>query len=60
MSAAVWHDCLLAADIPAGAMRAQYEGGEKGNRIVDYFESWETPAAEVLWNLLRPAQRGAE
>ena len=52
---------LLAPDIllsPCNNFR-QYEG-EKGNRIVDYFESWETPAAEVLWNLLKPAQRGSE
>ena len=36
-----------------GKTRFRYDGG-KGNRIVDYFETWETPAAEVLLNLLKP------
>ena len=27
--------------------------GSKGNRIVEYWETWETPAAEVLLNLLK-------
>ena len=36
-----------------GRTRFRYDSS-KGNRIVDYFETWETPAAQVLLNLLKP------
>jgi len=37
-----------------GKTRFRYDE-MKGNRIIDYFETWETPAAEVLLNLLKPS-----
>ena len=39
-----------------GKTRFKY-ASDKGNRIVAYLETWETPAAQVLLNLLKP---GAE
>eukprot|EP00287_Rhodomonas_sp_CCMP768_P009144 CAMPEP_0196726476 /NCGR_PEP_ID=MMETSP1091-20130531/7743_1 /TAXON_ID=302021 /ORGANISM="Rhodomonas sp., Strain CCMP768" /LENGTH=367 /DNA_ID=CAMNT_0042068925 /DNA_START=74 /DNA_END=1179 /DNA_ORIENTATION=- len=42
-----------------GTTNFRYESG-KGNRIVDYFETWETPAGTVLLNLFKPGARGAK
>lgn len=40
----------------ARAEDGRYEASA-GNRIVDYFETWETPAGTVLLNLLKPGAR---
>ena len=40
----------------AGGM-ADKTGGD--GRIISYFEQWDLPAGEALWQLLRPVQKGA-